>query len=80
MIDGKLVRDLIPDLIRADGREANVQHVTGPELVTAFTAKLQEEAQEAAEAVDSREKLIDELADVTEVMQALARLSGHRGP
>ena len=42
----------------------------------ALGAKLREEAQEAAEALDSREKLIEELADPTEVMSALMAIRG----
>ena len=68
MSEGKLVRDLIPHLIRESGRRADVRYLSGQELVSALGAKLREEAREAAEALDSRENLIDELADVTEVM------------
>jgi predicted house-cleaning noncanonical NTP pyrophosphatase (MazG superfamily) len=68
---GKLVRDLIPDLIRQSGREPHVRCLVGEELVTALGAKLIEEAQEAAEVVGSRKDLVDELADLREVMTAL---------
>jgi predicted house-cleaning noncanonical NTP pyrophosphatase (MazG superfamily) len=76
MTDGKLVRDLIPDLIRQSGRQADVRHLSGEDLVSALGAKLREEAQEAADALDSREKLIEELADITEVMSALMAIRG----
>ena len=76
MTDGKLVRDLVPELIRQSGRRADVRHLSGEELVGALGAKLREEAQEAAEALDSREKLIEELADLTEVMSALMAIRG----
>jgi hypothetical protein len=33
MTEGKLVRDLIPDLIRQEGRRAAVRHLSGDELV-----------------------------------------------
>jgi predicted house-cleaning noncanonical NTP pyrophosphatase (MazG superfamily) len=74
--DGKLVRDLIPDLIRESGRLAEVRYLSGGELASALAAKLREEAQEAAETVDRRERLIEELADLTEVMSALMALQG----
>ena len=68
MTEGKLVRDLIPDLIRQEGRHAAVRYISGAELVTALAAKLLEEAAEAAE--------VEELADVTEAMSALMALHG----
>ena len=76
MTEGKLVRDLIPELIRQSGRRADVRHLAGEELVGALGAKLREEAQEAAGALDSREKLIEELAEFMEVMSALMALHG----
>lgn len=69
--DGKLVRDFIPDIIRKLGREPEVHHLVGHELVAALGAKLVEEAQEAAEAVGCREDLVEELADLREVIAAL---------
>ncbi len=71
MTDGKLVRDLIPDLIRQSGRTIEVRYLTGDELMAALGAKLIEEAKEAAEAVRSRKDLVEELADVHEVIAAL---------
>lgn len=76
MSDGKLVRDRVPDLIRAECRQADVKYVRGQELVVALAEKLQEEATEVAEAIDDRVKLIEELADLTEAMNSLMRLSG----
>lgn len=57
MTDGKLVRDLIPDLIRQSGRMVEVHYLTGDDLMAALGAKLVEEAQEAAEVVHSRRDL-----------------------
>jgi predicted house-cleaning noncanonical NTP pyrophosphatase (MazG superfamily) len=74
MTDGKLVRDKIPDLIRQSGRKVNVRHLSGEELTTALAAKLAEEAQEVANAVGNRQALVEELADVTEVISALTAL------
>lgn len=76
MTDGKLVRDLIPDIIRRSGRTADVRYLSGGELVKALAAKLCEEAREVLDAVDDREKLIEELADVTEVISALMERQG----
>ena len=62
--DGKLVRDLIPDIIRKSGRQPEIRHLVGDELIAALGAKLVEEAQEAADVVGSRDDLVEELADV----------------
>ena len=76
MTDGKLVRDLIPDLIRQSGRAVEVRYLTGDELIAALGAKLIEEAQEAAAVVHSRTDLVEELADVREVIAALMVAAG----
>jgi predicted house-cleaning noncanonical NTP pyrophosphatase (MazG superfamily) len=75
MTDGKLVRDKIPDLIRQSGRKVNVRHLSGEELTVALAAKLSEEAQEVADAVGNRQALIEEMADVTEVISALREVN-----
>jgi predicted house-cleaning noncanonical NTP pyrophosphatase (MazG superfamily) len=74
--DGKLVRDLIPDIIRNSGRRPEIRHLVGDELIAALGAKLVEEAQEAADVVGSRDDLVEELADVREVMAALMTVRG----
>ncbi|MBQ9264234.1 MAG: nucleoside triphosphate pyrophosphohydrolase [Clostridia bacterium] len=67
----KLVRDKIPDIIAASGKKA-VCHVVDQETALEMLAtKLQEEAVEYAE---SRE--IEELADVLEVIRAIAAERG----
>lgn len=76
MTDGKLVRDLIPDLIRESGRSVEVRRLAGDELAQALVDKLCEQAQEAAGVVTDRERLIDELADVTDVLSALLKSRG----
>jgi len=76
MTDGKLVRDLIPDQIREEGGTAEVRYLTGEALVAALGEKLVEEAHEAAEAVGGRGLLVEELADVREVVAALMDAHG----
>ena len=66
----KLVRDLIPDIIRADGRTPVVEVLPPAQRRPALLAKLLEEAAEAAAASD--DQLEEELADVMEVVRALA--------
>lgn len=70
-LEGKLVRDRIPAIIRADGAEP-VIHVAGPEEYRArLRAKLGEEVAEFLGATEAEAP--DELADVLEVVWALAR-------
>ena len=78
MTEGKLVRDLIPALIRESGKDAQVRYLSGSDLMGALAAKLEEEASEAALAIDSREALVEELADLYEVMSGLIALRGIR--
>ena len=71
---GKLVRDKIPALIQARGGSA-VSHVLDDVGFShALREKLIEEANEAAEADDG--ELLEELADVYEVLSALAAKLG----
>ena len=65
----KLVRDRIPDIIRAEGRQPVVEVLGADQRHQALLAKLVEEAAEAA--ADGAD-LPEELADVLEVVRALA--------
>jgi predicted house-cleaning noncanonical NTP pyrophosphatase (MazG superfamily) len=71
---GKLVRDKIPDLISAEGQTPIVKVLPVAELRPALLANLAEEAAEAAAA--SELELPEELADVLEVVRALAGVLG----
>ncbi|MCI2974833.1 MAG: nucleoside triphosphate pyrophosphohydrolase [Ferrimicrobium sp.] len=62
----KLVRDLIPEMIRASGRDPRTRTLSAHELVMALRVKLQEEVAEYL-----AEPSLEELADVTEVIKAL---------
>jgi predicted house-cleaning noncanonical NTP pyrophosphatase (MazG superfamily) len=70
---GKLVRDKIPDIIRADGREPDTRRLDEQEYVRELHAKLLEEAAELADASNSQ--VGEELADVFEVLHAIARVN-----
>ncbi len=70
----KLVRDRIPDLIRARGDRPVTRVLDGPSYHVALLAKLAEEAAEARQAADT--DLPGELADVLEVLRALAGSAG----
>jgi predicted house-cleaning noncanonical NTP pyrophosphatase (MazG superfamily) len=66
---GKLVRDRLPAIIRASGEEPTVRVLSPEEYLPALLEKLVEEALEAQEA--GVEDLLNELADVQEVIRAL---------
>jgi predicted house-cleaning noncanonical NTP pyrophosphatase (MazG superfamily) len=74
VVHSKLVRDQIPQIIESDGRRAVTRLLDDDSYRTALLAKLLEEAGEAGEA--SAEALPGELADVLEVVQALAKAHG----
>lgn len=67
----KLVRDGVPELIRAEGGDPDVRVAGESEYVSLLRNKLYEEAGEYAAGGD-----VDELADVLEVLHALARTHG----
>ena len=67
---GKLIRDRIPELMRARGEEPGVQTINGERLFNALIAKLVEESEELRSAATADQ--IQELADMLEVIRALA--------
>jgi predicted house-cleaning noncanonical NTP pyrophosphatase (MazG superfamily) len=70
MSDGKLVRDRIPDIIRADGSEPIVYQADPAEYRQRLRDKLLEEVDEFLTADPA--SAVEELADVLEVVYALA--------
>lgn len=71
----KLIRDRLPAIMRAQGLQVFDRRLNDAEFIAALKDKLVEEAQEVGEAT-SQDDLIDELADVMEVIAALADASG----
>ena len=71
----KLVRDKIPALMREQGRAFEAASLHGGELDAMLRAKLVEEAREALLAI-SKTGLLEELADLTEVIAALVKHHG----
>jgi predicted house-cleaning noncanonical NTP pyrophosphatase (MazG superfamily) len=65
----KLVRDRIPEIIAADGRQCRTEIMSDDEYRQALLVKLVEEAQEVASA--DRDELVKEIADLYEVIDAL---------
>ncbi len=68
----KLVRDRIPEAIAAKGQPYTVHAADAQEYVTKLREKLQEEVAEFLESSDT-----EELADIMEVVYALAAMDGH---
>ena len=67
----KLVRDNIPKIIEASGRRCSVELLEGDDLLRALKHKLREECDEFDEAEN-----IEELADISEVVLAIAAALG----
>lgn len=64
----KLVRDRIPEILESQQVKFGVEEMTQSDYCQALRQKLIEEAQEAAEAVETN--LVTELADLCEVIDA----------
>ncbi len=71
IVYNKLVRDRIPEIIQAAGHQPTTRVLDDSSYQSALLAKLLEEAQEAR--VATAEDLRYELADVLEVLRALAK-------
>lgn len=70
----KLVRDRIPEFLRAKGFSVSARTLTEEQVLTALLEKLQEEATEASTAKHG--KLAEELGDLLELMEAIAERAG----
>ena len=71
---GKLVRDLIPEIIRKNGDEPVSWQLRDDEIFGALTSKLLEEAEELRTAAPHEQ--LEEAADVYEVLRAIATTMG----
>ena len=71
MIYNKLVRDRIPEIIEAQGEKPNIRTLEQVEYLHQLEAKLDEEVEEF-----HRDKNAEELADILEVVFALAEANG----
>ena len=70
-IYSKLVRDRIPEIIRADGKICTTEVLSDDRYLVMLDAKLAEELAEY-----QKDKSLEELADLLEVMQAVVRARG----
>ena len=71
---GKLVRDLIPQIIEADGRTPETRILDDAAYESALSDKIVEEAEELRDSTPQAR--LDEMADVYEVLSALAESQG----
>ncbi len=71
-IYNKLVRDKIPEIIEADGKNCKTRILSDEEYIEALEAKLNEEVAEYQE-----DKNLEEMADVLEVLQAICLARGY---
>ena len=69
----KLVRDRIPDMIRQDGETPHIRVLEDEEYRHHLEMKLDEEVKEF-----HTDKSVEELADILEVVYALADMTGSR--
>ncbi|WP_175639281.1 nucleoside triphosphate pyrophosphohydrolase [Metabacillus schmidteae] len=71
----KLVRDKIPEIIEASGKEFRTKQLNEDEYIKELRTKLDEEIIEYQEA-NTDEQALEELADVLEIIHSLAVVHG----
>ncbi|WP_226036717.1 nucleoside triphosphate pyrophosphohydrolase [Aquibacillus saliphilus] len=74
-IHNKLVRDLIPQIIEKSGKQYSTRTLDDNEYITALRTKLEEELNEYLKA-DNDQDSLEELADLMELIHALAKTHG----
>lgn len=75
IVYNKLIRDKIVDIIEKDGKKAIVSTLNDEQYKIELLKKLLEEANEVANSSNSNE-MLEELADVLEVVRYLAKING----
>lgn len=71
----KLVRDKIPEIIEAKGKEVSTTILSNEEYITELKTRCLEEVEEYMRAT-TNEEAKEELADVLEVLHAIAKTHG----
>lgn len=74
-LHNKLVRDLIPTIIKNSGKKFSIRILNDTEYIKELNKKSLEELNEYLEA-DNSEDAIEELADMMEVIYAIAEYHG----
>lgn len=75
ILPGKLVRDKIPQIMEARGQTPITKVLSDEEFGQALRDKLIEEAEELRKAMD-KTTLIEELADISEVIETILEVEG----
>ncbi len=70
-IYNKLVRDNIPEIIKADGGAPKTRILADAEFIIELLKKLKEEAEELKKAKEDKQELIKEIGDIYEVLDAI---------
>lgn len=70
----KLIRDKIVDIIERDNKKAVVHYLNDEQYKNELLNKLLEESNEVKNAID-QQQMVEELADVLEVVRYLAEIS-----
>lgn len=71
IIYNKLIRDRIPEIIKEDGNESEIKVLDNEEYLVELNKKLREELNEYLESGE-----VEELADIAEVLYAIAKHKG----
>ncbi len=75
LIYNKLIRDLIPEKIALSGKFSSTGNLGDPAFLQALRMKILEEAHELFHA-ESREEILNESADILELMGAILKQYG----
>lgn len=70
-IYNKLVRDNIPEIIKADNCQPNIRKLVEQEYLKELMKKLKEETEELINAKNNKKELVKEISDVYEVIDAI---------
>ena len=67
----KLVRDNIPEIIKADNSEPMIRILNDEEFIVELFKKIQEEYEELVQAKGNRTEMEKEIGDIYEVIEAI---------
>ncbi|WP_153461967.1 nucleoside triphosphate pyrophosphohydrolase [Sediminibacillus terrae] len=71
----KLVRDYIPQIIEQNGKNCSTSILSDQEYIAALKQKVNEEAEELVTA-ETKQDIIEEAADILELLHAIAEVNG----
>ncbi|QTM99051.1 phosphoribosyl-ATP pyrophosphohydrolase [Sediminibacillus dalangtanensis] len=71
----KLVRDYIPQIIEQNGKNSLTSILSDQEYIAALKQKVNEEAEELVTA-ETKQDIIEEAADMLELLHAIAEVNG----